>query len=462
MKLDVSFVRTALPYAQIEGVEPQTLTFAFDSRTVQLGDVFVALQGQRTDGHHFIAQVHERGAAGYIIRQDFLTQLPASLRANKLIIAVPDTQQAFIDLAYAWRSACNITIVAITGTVGKTSTKEILGAIVNHAGYAAIISPGNQNTLLAACANILRIMSHHQVAIFEVGISKRNEMREIVRLLRPTYAAITCIGHQHMDGLGTLHDIAQEKRAIFSCFTQQNIGVVNGDQPLLEDIAYAHPVIKFGLKTNNQIQARKLQINGQTTSLILKIYQEKIPVIIPTNHRGYIMNVLAASALAYLLDIKAAVIAQAIQKQVVIAGRNQQLAIPHNRGLLINDCYNANPESVKEALIALEHTAQGKHAIFVFGDMLGLGAEAPFWHRQIGRFLGKISTLARVILVGNLVEWTKGAAPRTIAIDHVKDWQQAATLLSCYLTPHSVVLVKGSLGMNLGALVDYFVQQKAI
>lgn len=462
MKLDVSFVRRVLPDAQIQGVEPEIFTFALDSRQVKPGDIFVALQGLRTDGHLHIQDAVARGATGYFINKPFLSSVLSQVQNNAFIVAVDDTHDAFVELARAWRSQCTITFVAITGTMGKTTTKELLASIVGQSGFSYIASFGNQNTLLGASLNLLRITDQTQVAIFEVGISKRTEMKDIVQLLQPTYAAITCIGHQHMDGLGSsLHDIAQEKRVIFSCFNEDNIGVINGDQALLEDIAYAHPVIKFGLKTNNQIQARKINISGEKTSLILKIYDEKFPVVIPSNHRGYIMNVLAASALAYLLKIPAAIIAKAVEKPVVVASRQEKLKIQNNRGILINDCYNANPENVKEALLSLEHTATGKKSIFVFGDMLGLGSEAPFWHRQIGRFLAKIPTLVRVILVGDLVQWTKNAAPRGLTIDHVSNWQQAASILESQLNDDTVVLVKGSLAMNLGSLVKHFVQEAA-
>src|SRR5690606_28378310 len=155
-------------------------------------------------------------------------------------IAVPDTLQGLIRLAMAWRDQFSYPVIGITGSVGKTSTKEMIVNICKKANINYVASHGNQNTKIGLALNILRMREKHNVALFEVGISKRGEMVQLARMMKPTSAVITSIGHSHMEGLGSLSDIALEKRSIFHCFTEESIGIINGDIPMLSDIGYTH------------------------------------------------------------------------------------------------------------------------------------------------------------------------------------------------------------------------------
>ena len=210
-----------------------------------------------------------------------------------------DSLQAFIKLACAWRDQFNYPVVGITGSVGKTSTKEILKTILRTNGTIFIASEGNQNTRVGVAINIFKMRSHHEAAIFELGISKRGEMAELAKIARPTTAVITNIGHAHMEGFGSLADIALEKRDIFKYFTENSIGIINGDQPLLAHVGYTHPVIKFGSKTINQIQARKIHATGQVLPLYLKSIKKNIRLLLQHPHEGAVMNSLAAASVAY-------------------------------------------------------------------------------------------------------------------------------------------------------------------
>ena len=133
---------------------------------------------------------------------------------------------------------------------------------------------------------MLQMKPEHQVAIFEMGVSKRGEMARMAALVKPTTAIITAIGHSHMEGLGSLTDIAAEKREIFKYFKESNIGIINGDMPILANISYNHPIVKFGCKTTNQVQARKIQSNNTHTHFILKLYKDRFKIILDTNHSG--------------------------------------------------------------------------------------------------------------------------------------------------------------------------------
>lgn len=456
MQLDERFVLTVLPKAvTFYNNFPKDPSFSIDTRSMKEGDIFVAISGSTSDGHAFLGDAVTKKASGFIVDQDKIDLLkPYQDYVKKgFVIAVPNAFDAFIALASAWRALFEKPIIAVTGTVGKTSTKELISQILKEARMEHIASRANENTILGAALNIFKLRKEHQAAVFEIGISNRGEMADIVEMVRPTTAVITNIGHQHMDGLGSLHDIAIEKRTIFKYFTEESIGIVNGDQSLLADVAYLHPVVKFGSKTTNQIQARKIRFNDSGVQFILKIYGEKYSVTIPRPHTGSVFNALAAAAAAHLLSIPHDCILRAIQQSVVVEGRFEEKKIKTG-GTLIHDCYNANPESMKSALMAFQLIKTDSKKIAVIGDMLGLGISSPFWHRQIGRFLRKISSVNRVILVGSLVSWIQKTAPLTVAIDRVDTWQNAKQLLEKEIDESVVVLVKGSHDTGLYKMVE--------
>lgn len=462
MRFDEHFVRGALIDVEMSGSFPQDARFSVDSRTLEKGDIFIAMAGSHHEGHEFLAAAMAKGAAGLIIaeaQKGLLKTLDQQLLKKIVVIIVADPLQALIRLATAWRAQFSYPVVAITGSVGKTSTKEQLAAILDLNGTCYLASQGNQNTRIGISLNILRMRASHQVAIFEVGINKRGEMAELANILRPTTGIITAIGHCHMEGLGSLSDIALEKRDLFKYFTEDSIGIINGDQPLLATVGYMHPVIKFGSKTINQIQARKIHIGSKTTTFVLKMYKEKYNIVIKNVHHGVVFNALAAASAAYLLNIPNDVIVQAIAQPIVVAGRFESRMLKDNKGVLINDCYNANPESMKAALLAFQKIDTSAHKIAVLGDMLELGMNSPFWHRQLGRFLRKVPSLKHLILVGSMVKWTKKTAPVGITIDMVPTWNEAIAHLEGRLQDNSLILIKGSRGVGLNNVVDAVAQK---
>jgi len=460
MRFDQHFLKGVLPEALVPyATFPEDVSFSVDTRTLQPGDIFVALTGAYADGHDYIQQALHKNAAGILMaieKKGLLDAIDKKLLEKKLIVLVHDPLQAFIKLASAWRDQFTYPVIGITGSVGKTSTKEILKTILQHNGIVCHASHGNQNTSVGIAINIFKMRAHHHVAIFEMGISKRGEMVQLAKIVRPTNAIITSIGHAHMEGLGSLGDIALEKRDIFKYFTESSIGIINGDQSLIAQVGYVHPVIKFGAKTINQIQARKIQSKGSQTTFVMKIYKEKFTVVLPSSHEGAVMNSLAAAAVAYLLGVSSEKIVEGIQKLITVAGRYEEKPLAGKKGIIINDCYNANPENMKAALLAFQKIETNAQKIAILGDMLELGVNAPFWHRQIGRFLRKVPSLKHLILVGTMVKETYKKVPVNVSVDVVPTWQEAVEKLSSKLEQESVVLVKGSLGMALDNLVQKF------
>lgn len=437
-------------------------SISFDTRMAKKGDIFVALSGEKTDGHLFLHDAIEKGVAGLIIsheKKHLLTELERATLQSLAIVIVDDPKQALIACAHAWRQQFDCPVIGVTGSVGKTSTKEKIAHVCREHGMRYVASPGNFNTTLGAAVTIFAMRADHDVAIFEMGISQRGEMAELADLIRPTIGVITNIGHQHMDMFGSLQDIAFEKRQIFSFFTEKDVGIILGNEPLLLGVAYPHPVIRFGTKTINHIQARKIKRSDDLIEFVLKVYKDKYNITLKSTHEGDIFNALAAVSVGFLLKVPIQTIIRAIEIPIDVDGRFKSLALKKYKGMVIDDSYNASPESVKAALMALDYTRKGSKKIAVIGDMCGLGVNAPFWHRQIGRFLRKISTLDHIILVGNEVQWIKKTMRAQIQVDSVANWREALLVLRENLQDDITILVKGSRAMELDNVVQLLTQK---
>lgn len=482
MKFDISFLREVLsdcivvvdgeykysiaecPVSKVEKLScfNNDCDVAIDSRTISSGQIFLAHQGNKFDSHEFLSVVLEKGASALIIDESKVSKLQfldQSQLKNVLVILVSDPLKVLILLAKAWRKRFSYPVVGITGSIGKTSTKEMLSTIFKTAGIFACTSYKNQNTLIGLCLNILRMRQEHKVAVFELGIDKKGEMAELADVLRPTIGLITTVSHVHVQGLGSLPAIVREKCNIFKYFKQENVGIVYGDKPLLNKVYFDHPIIRFGFKMKNQIQARMVQIcqnsdNTCGTHFLLKVYKKRSTVILKTNHRGAVQNALAASAVAHLLEIPFDMIVNGLGVFNGFERRFESKKLQSNGGVLINDCYNANPESMKAAIIAFHEMNTNGAKIAVLGDMLELGEKEAFWHRQVGRVLGKALSLDYIILVGKLARIIAKTAPLTMKIKYAADWKDAEQKLNEILNSNnSLVLVKGSRAMGLDNLV---------
>ena len=453
MRFDKQFLMKALPKAILLYENfPRYPNVSVDSRTIAQDEIFVAFKGQRVDGHDFIGEALSRGAAGVIIEESKLTMIKktcGSALEDKLVVVVKDSVKSLVKLATAWRDQFDIPVVGITGSVGKSSTKEVLRNILNEQGIPSCVSYGNQNSLIGVPINVLKMRASHKMAVFELGISSRGDMSALVDIVKPTFGLITCVGHSHMAGLGALADVAEEKRTIFKFFKEDNIGVINGDQALLAQIGYTHPVIKFGSKTTNQIQARKVRIASSKINFTLKIYQERFPdIVVDGSHEGVVNNILGAVSVACLLDVPHEAIVRGIKKPVTLPGRFEFKNISIGKGgILIDDCYNANPESVKAALAGFERMSGDHKKMIILSDMRELGVDSPFWHRQIGRLVRKTSSLDYLVLVGNHIKEIKKTLPVGLNVEIADDWQSCLKYVKNKLKlERLLVLAKGSTG----------------
>jgi len=457
MAVTAEFIQSVVTQAEVVHDAGALSQFAVDSRSVQTGGTFIALKGENQDGHSFVQDAVSRGASGLLIQQDqraCLDALSQKQRKQMTIIAVPDTYEALYAVAAAWRQQFSYPIIGVTGSVGKTYTKEMLANMLRHAGKRCFASEGNQNTQIGVALNILDLDDTYDIAVFEVGINRRGAMAYRVELLQPTTGIITTVAHSHLAGIGSLNDIAAEKRQIFSQFKSDNIGVINGDIDILSSISYPHPVIRFGFKTTNQIQARKVQMNGSTARFHLKMYGRRHRVAVTTGHTGNVLNTLACVAACCYLGVSDEQIVSGLQQPIYIPGRYCPQYIGNSNALLIDDCYNANPASMKEAILAFERLETRGEKIAVLGDMEELGVNTSFWHRQVGRTLRKAPSIRTVILVGKYVHWVRETIPVGVTVYTASDWQEAHKLTKEHgVKDDSALLVKASRKVGLDNLV---------
>lgn len=468
MKLDTLFLREALrsEFVFIDGKEKipdcdHDYSVSIDTRTLESGQIFVALEGSLVNGHDFLQDAVAKGAAALIIQKNEAHRID-SLHSSCPIIIVPDTFDALVSLARAWRARFSYPVVGITGSVGKTTTKEMVRTILDRAGVSACVSYKNQNTLVGLCLNILRMRYDHEAAVFEVGISQKGEMATKIDVLRPTIGVITTVAHAHMDGLGSLVEIAQEKKKLFSHFTFDDIGIVCGDNKLLTCAPYEHPVIRFGMSTKNHVQARQIKhIASQgdgpplITRFALKFYREKRHAYLKTNHMGNVYNSLAAATVAHLLGVDLSTVCDGLASFGGFEERFERRVLKKGRGVLISDCYNASPESMRAALLAIDEIETAGKKIAILGDMLELGEKESFWHRQIGRVLNRTSTVNSVILVGKRARAIGETVHMHTDVSYADDWEQAVRVLedkAC--AKDSLILVKASHAMELDRLVE--------
>lgn len=453
------FVTSVIPDAVVIGKIPSVIgQWVIDSRKVVLGAAFVALKGSVTDGHLFIADAITRGATVILMdhaQLSCLDELSAEVRGRVTFILVPSAEEAFIKFAAAWRAKFNIPVVGVTGSMGKTTTKELIASMIRLHGESCLVSSGNYNTPLGAAMTLMGLCTEHHCAVLEMGISQRGEMARLADLIRPNFGVITTIAHQHLDGLESLQGVAREKRAIFTHFGPDFIGIINGDIPLLSGVSYAHPVVRFGCKLTNQVQARRVSVDGARLTCVLRLYGERHQINLLTPHKGFLTCALASAAVAHFLGVPSSCIIEAIQTMAPINGRFN--AVPSKRFVgctVIDDAYNASPESLREALLTFERLDVPGKKIAVIGDMLGLGDQGAFWHRQIGRFLRKAPHVDHVILVGEQIRVVEKTMPRWVTYQMVTSWKEALVALECLFEKEvGTVLVKGSHDVGLHHLV---------
>lgn len=366
-----------------------------DSRQVEAGFAFFATRGERVDGHSFIPQVAEKGAALVICEEPPVVDIP--------YILVENTFDALKKVAAFYRQQLDIPIIGVTGSVGKTSTKEMIAACLS-ARFCVLKTQGNFNNEVGLPLTILRIRREHQAAVVEMGINSFGEMRRLSQIAKPDICVITNIGQCHLENLVDRDGVLKAKTEIFEYMNPKGYVILNGDDDKLISIKEVHgrrPYF-FGLHTDgiNTVTADDIQSRGLFGSAFqLHLFDEVLAASVPLPGQHMVQNALAAALAGHILGMTKEEILSGIASVQPTGGRSHIIKLADKT--LIDDCYNANPVSMKSA-IDLLMMAQGKKTV-ILGDMFELGTEELALHKEVGQYAARAGA-DQMIFIGKLSE----------------------------------------------------------
>ncbi len=431
--------------------------FNIDSRTTQPGELFFAIQAER-DGHEFVPDALRQGACGAVISHGM-----RDLGLEAALVQVPDTLLALQKLARSVVSALRPRVVGITGSVGKTTTKEFTAQLLTGS-YGILKSEGNFNNHLGLPLSLLQLEAHHDVAVLEYGMSAPGEIAALTGIVPPDIALITNVRPVHLEFFSDLRGIARAKQELLEGATPGGVAVLNHDDPLVAEMAgaWGGETVFFGLSEACTVRALNIRSRGwDGISFDLALGGETRAASLPFFNRGQLYNFLGAAATAWVLGIPLAHITETAAQFKAFDKRGESYRLDRDIRL-IDDSYNSNPSALEEALQALAELPGGRK-IAVLGDMLELGkAEADF-HRQAGNQVSSLE-LDMLILVGPLGQHTAEAAeaagmdPEQILV--FADSSAAAEALPALLASEDVILVKGSRGIRMEVIVQKLIRER--
>jgi len=432
----------------------EELTFSgvsIDSRTIRPGELFFAIRGERFDGHDFLKNAVDKGVRGAVTADEW--HIPDEPKWKEIVfLKTRDTTRALQELAAAYRLKFRIPVIGVTGTNGKTTTKEMIAAVLSRK-YRVVKTPGNFNNRFGLPLTLFNLTDEAEIAVVELGASYPGEIAALCSIASPTHGLITNIGKGHIAFFKTLDEVASTKLALIDCVQKTGTGFINGDDPLLRPAAEKYSaVVTFGMEKGNTFSAAELEMQPHGGFSFMLNEQPKISLRAPGRQNVY--NALAAAAVGSAFEIDNASIKDALESY---KGFGQRLEIMEWKGAtIINDSYNANPDSMKAALeLLLEYPAHGRR-FAILGDMLELGSASRREHETIGREAARRG-ISRVITVGGdagFISETANITGLTRAI-HATGHEQAARLLRRELRAGDIVLVKGSRGIAMEKVLSY-------
>jgi UDP-N-acetylmuramoyl-tripeptide--D-alanyl-D-alanine ligase len=419
---------------------------SIDSRTLEPGQLFVAIKGPRFDGHAFLAQAAARGAAAALVHVD--AEAPAGLP----LVRVADTTQALADLARHVRQSVGVPVVAITGSTGKTTTKEMAAALVAALG-PILKTEGNLNNQYGLPLMLLKLGVEHRAAVLELGMSAQGELAALSGIALPDVAVITNVAPVHLEFFESVDAIAAAKAEILVGLSPSGVAVLNGDDVRLRAIGERHAgrVLWFGRDRRYYASAENWRGTAFGMRFDMLLGGQKHDVALPLAGAHFVSNFLAAAATAHHLGVSAEAIAEAASHLEAAPHRGQVLRLPGGI-TLVDDAYNSNPVAVEAAVGALA-MAGGKRRVAFLGDMLELGPTGPALHRQTGeRIAGGLDV---VVAVGSLAAaLADGVAGRETELHRFPDSTAAAGAAADLVRTGDAVLVKGSRGVRMERIVD--------
>lgn len=420
-----------------------------DSRLLKKDYIFIATKGEKVDGHKFIPSVFEQGALAVICET-----VPEEITGP--CILVKDSFVALKQVAMFYRQQLDLKVIGITGSVGKTSTKEFVAGVLS-AKYNVWKTQGNFNNEIGLPLTVLQLRDEHEIAVLEMGISDFGEMHRLSEIAKPDICILTNIGPCHLEFLGDRDGVLKAKSEIFDFMNPEGMIFVNGDDDKLITLkeTWKEKLVTFGRNQTNDVYAVKEVSRGLLGSRIDiegNVTISDVRISLPGEHM--VLNALAAGAVADLLGLTTEEIQEGMKKVKAVSGRSN--IVPFTDFVVIDDCYNANPVSMKAAIDLLQ-SANGRK-VAILGDMFELGEEEEKLHYEVGQYtIGKVDV---VICIGNLAkniyEGADQGKDENTGLLYLKEKEELYSKLRQIIMPQDTILLKASHGMGFAELVSWF------
>ena len=434
------------------GAEPAPVTaVCTDSRKIAPGCLFLPIVGERFDGHDFIDKALDAGAAGCLC-----ARAPETLRPGKFYIRVADTRLALRALASAYRDRFDIPFVQITGSVGKTTTKEMISAVLG-AQFRVLKTPENFNNDIGTPLTLLGLGPEHQAAVIETGMNHFGEIRYLGEMVRPDIAVISNIGDAHIEYLGSREGILQAKSEIFENLKPEGLAVLNGDDALLNTLDLPFRTVRCGRSEHCDVRVTDMAdhgVAGITCTIVSPRDTYHLTIPAPGEHMAY--SAAIAVAVAEELGEDREAVARGAASYEPTGSRMRVVRLAEGR-LVLDDCYNANPQSVTAALEILAKTECGRK-VAVLGDVGELGDLTEQAHYNMGALAAMLG-IDEIVAIGTKAEKiADGAAQSGGSVTHFATKEEAVRTLTELLGPDTAMLVKASHNMHFGWLVEQLKQ----
>lgn len=430
--------------------------FSKDTRQINSGDIYLGIKGEKFNGSIFYKEAFEKGAKGCILQDIELNQEEINAYKNKFIVIVDNVVETLQKIAKYKRSLYNIPVIGITGSVGKTSTKDIIASVMSKK-YNVLKTEGNYNNEIGLPLTILRL-KNHDAMVLEMGMSAFKEISLLTDIAKPTTAVITTIGSSHIGELGSRENILKAKLEILEGLNEKGTLIINNDNDLLNSWNQKntdnHKHITYGIENESAYNAKNIDIqqNGSLYEINInsKIYTIKVPVV----GKHFIYNSLSAIAVGLENDIEIEKIIEGIS-EFSLTKRRMELIKNSKNATIINDCYNASYESVKAALEYIKELKSNRK-IAVLGDVLELGEFSKQMHQKIGEEVinNNIDILITVGQEAKTIAKTVTDNKRNIKVYSFDNNQEASKLLKNEIRENDIILVKASNGMHFEKIVE--------
>ncbi|NLW48330.1 MAG: UDP-N-acetylmuramoyl-tripeptide--D-alanyl-D-alanine ligase [Firmicutes bacterium] len=420
-----------------------------DSRKIKQGDLFLALKGERFDGHQFLSEAVKAGAAALLVMED------PGLDLETPVISVDDTLKALGSIASAHRQKYKVPIIGITGSNGKTTTKDLVAAVLSQK-YSIVKTKGNFNNEIGLPLTLLEMDENTEAVVVEMGMRGLGQISYLSSLAQPEIGIITNVGQAHLELLGSQANIAKAKAELIEALPPHGTAILNGDDPLIRQMPVPDQVnlIRFGIDHQElDYQAAVIKTNNEETLFRVSSGGKEFDISLPLPGRLNVYNALVAIIIGLSFNLTLSEIQQGLAVPKLTERRLK--IFKHNQMLIIDDTYNASPASVRAALEVLCQTVGSGRKIAILADMLELGDSSSVCHREVGEYAAKLG-VDYLFAYGNLAEnYVSGF--NSITPEKAEYFSNKAKLvreMKNFMLPGDSVLIKGSRGMKMEEIVE--------